>query len=47
MFVPLFGEQTGYPSWAIVAPDLTVLEHDSGFGDYTKFEDVILAHAGK
>ncbi len=32
MFIPVFGpEETGYPSWVLVDPDLNVLESASGF----------------
>ncbi len=32
MFIPVFGaEETGYPSWVIVDPDLNVIESASGF----------------
>ena len=35
----------GYPSWVLVAPDLTVIEFGSGFGGWSERQDSILAHA--
>ena len=35
----------GYPSWVLVAPDLTVIEFGGGFGGWTEREASILAHA--
>ena len=44
MFIPLFAEQTGYPSWALVAPDLKVIQHGTGYGGFTAFQNAIVAH---
>lgn len=46
MFLPLFGEQTGYPSWVLVDPNLQIIDAGSGFGGYAEHEAAILAHAG-
>jgi hypothetical protein len=46
MFFPLFGEQTGYPSWVLVDPNLQVIDAGSGFGGYGEHEQAILTHAG-
>ena len=35
----------GYPSWVLVAPDLTVIEFGSGFGGWSEREAAVLAHA--
>jgi len=45
MFIPLFGEELGYPSWVLVDPELQVMETGSGFGSFTDFETLILADA--
>lgn len=45
MFVPLYGEETGFPSIAVVAPDLTVLHEQVGFGTFDDIETMILADA--
>ena len=45
MFYAIYGETTGYPSWAIVAPDLEVLETGVGFTDFSGIEATISAHA--
>jgi peroxiredoxin len=43
MFIPLFSDQVGYPSWVVVDPNLNVVDYGTGFGDYTDFEQIILA----
>ena len=43
MFIPLFAEQTGYPSWALVAPDLKVMQHGTGYAGFTAFQNAIVA----
>jgi peroxiredoxin len=45
MFFPAIGEATGYPSWAVVDPDLRVLELDSGYGGMELYTDIIVADA--
>jgi AhpC/TSA family len=45
MFLDAIGEGLGYPSWVLVAPDLTVVEFGSGFGGWAAHEASILAHA--
>lgn len=46
MFEPAIGvDQVGYPSMAIVSPDLTVLDYSTGFGDFSEIEATILADA--
>lgn len=42
-FIPVFGDQVGYPSWVVVNPDLEVLETGVGFGTFQDIEDIILA----
>lgn len=37
--------EPGYPSWVLVAPDLTVIEFGSGFGGWSEREAAIVAHA--
>ena len=46
MFFPIFAEETGYPSWVIVDPNLQVIDLGTGFGGYTEHEQTILADAG-
>ena len=45
MFLPAIGEDTGYPSNALVAPDLTVLFFETGFANFSVYENAILTHA--
>lgn len=45
MFIPLFGEGTAYPSWALVDPDLTVINTGVGYADFSEHEAAILADA--
>ncbi len=45
MFVPIYEAETGYPSIAVVAPDLTVLHEQVGFGSFDEIETMILADA--
>ncbi len=45
MFVPIYAEGTGFPSMAIVAPDLTVIAHQNGFGSFAELETIILDDA--
>jgi hypothetical protein len=45
MFVPIYQDQTGYPSIAVVAPDLTVLHEQVGFGSFEEISTMILADA--
>ncbi|MCA9624683.1 MAG: redoxin domain-containing protein, partial [Myxococcales bacterium] len=47
MFIDAFGgiENTGYPSWVIVAPDLTVIDMGTGFGTWDDHVATITAHA--
>jgi len=35
----------GYPSWVLVAPDLTVMDFGTGFGGWAEHESAITAHA--
>ena len=44
VFAPAIGDETGYPSWTIVAPDLTVLEFGTGFGTFQPFATTIRNH---
>lgn len=37
----------GYPSWVLVAPDLTVVEYGTGFAGWAEREAAVLAHAGQ
>jgi hypothetical protein len=50
MFVPAVlansGEDAGYPSWVVVAPDLTVLDLGTGYGSMKQFQDPIEADHG-
>jgi len=45
-FLPVFGEDVGYPSWVLVNPDLEIMEMGTGFGDFTDFQTAIEADAG-
>lgn len=45
MFEPAFGDQTGYPSWVVVTPDLKMLQYMSGFSSWDDFKTIILADA--
>jgi hypothetical protein len=45
MFIPLFGDQVGYPSWVLVDPNLAVMDSGNGFGGYADIEAAILADA--
>ena len=48
VFAPAIGEaNVGYPSWALVDPQLKVLDFGSGFGTWTEIETAILADAKK
>jgi hypothetical protein len=38
-------EGAGYPSWVLVAPDLTVMDFASGYGGFANWEAAIVAHA--
>jgi hypothetical protein len=44
MFLPLFADETGYPSWVLVDPNLKVFDAGTGFGDFQAFQNAILAH---
>ncbi len=48
MFLPLFAEQTGYPSWVMVDPELRVMDFASGYpaNGFADMEAAILADAG-
>lgn len=41
MFIPLFADQTGYPSWVVVDPNLNVVDFGSGFGTFDDFKTII------
>lgn len=44
MFEPAIGaDQVGYPSYAIVRPDLTVLDFTTGYGGFAEIQSAILA----
>jgi hypothetical protein len=46
VLAPAIGEtMVGYPSWALVDPQLKVLDFGSGFGTWTEIETAILADA--
>ncbi|MBL9027397.1 MAG: redoxin domain-containing protein [Myxococcales bacterium] len=45
MFIDVFGDTVGYPSMAIVDPDLNVLEVQNGFGSFAEIEALITADA--
>jgi AhpC/TSA family len=46
IFEPALGaDQIGYPSWAIVDPDLVVLDFTTGFGGFGDAQSIILADA--
>jgi hypothetical protein len=45
MFIPLFGDQVGYPSWVLVDPNLAVMDSGNGFGGYAEIEAAIVADA--
>jgi hypothetical protein len=45
--VAIPADQLGYPSLAIVDPNLNVLSFESGFGDFTAIEAEIEADAAK
>ncbi len=45
----LFSEaimDAGYPSWALVSPNLEVLDMGTGYGGWDSYRSAILAHAG-
>lgn len=46
MFEPVFKDQTGYPALVIVRPDLTILDMQTGFGDFADIKTAILADKG-
>ena len=41
------GEEFGYPAWAVVAPDLEVVEVWKGFGGWEDISAIITEHAGQ
>lgn len=43
-FSPAIGDDTGFPSWAIVAPDLSVLDFGTGFGGWSPLRTTIENH---
>jgi hypothetical protein len=43
MFLPALVDETAYPSWVIVDPDLLVVEMGVGFGGFAELETAILA----
>lgn len=45
IFEPAIGADIGYPSWAIVNPDLVVLDFTTGYGGFADAQAVILADA--
>ena len=46
IFEPAIGaDQIGYPSWAIVTPDLKVLDFTTGYGGFADIQAAILADA--
>jgi hypothetical protein len=45
MFIPTLGEQTAYPGWILVRPDMTVLDFGAGYSSFSDFENAILADA--
>ena len=49
VFQPYWDDDFGYPTFAIVAPDMTVLSVEKGYGDATWAEilDTIAAHAAR
>lgn len=44
IFEPVFADQIGYPSYAVVSPDLKVLDMQAGYGGVKPIEDVIVAN---
>lgn len=44
-FSPAIGDETGYPSWAIVAPNLEVIDFGTGFGGWGSMRATIENHA--
>jgi hypothetical protein len=45
MFYPLFGENVGYPSMQIAAPDLTIVGSQAGFDDFITRVTMLRTHA--
>ena len=45
MFVPLFPDTIGYPSWVLVDPDLKVMDFGTGYGGFAPLKSAILADA--
>lgn len=43
MYVPVLGEDTSYPAWMLVDPDLNVLDYATGFGGFDEIEATIVA----
>ncbi len=37
-------KSAGYPSWVLVAPDLTVFEYGQGWGEWADVETLFVAH---
>lgn len=45
MFLQLYPETIAYPSWLLIDPGLTVLQHGSGFGGFEDITAAVLADA--
>lgn len=45
MFLALYPDSLSYPSWILAAPDLTVLDYETGFAGYDGIRTTILADA--
>ncbi len=45
IFEPYWGDDLGYPTWAVVRPDMSVLEVGIGFSSWDEIRDIILADA--
>ncbi len=43
MFGGYLGDALGYPAWAIVRPDMTVMTVETGFSDWSEMAELILA----
>ncbi len=45
VFSPAIGDETGYPSWVIADPELSVLSFGTGFTSWSTFQNTIVADA--
>jgi thiol-disulfide isomerase/thioredoxin len=46
-FIPLYGDQVGYPSWVVTDPNLKILAGASGYDEFASAKTAIHADAGQ